>query len=166
MTASIDWVETIVLWVHLLSAVLFVGGSLFFWLVLEPVTRARSGNESERTAFVGAVARRFGTFSTPLLVVLVVTGLYNASWYLPTTSALWTSLSGEVLLAKALTVVVLIALVYLHGLYYGPKIVRLAREQRYDELRALRRRSRTVSFVNLALMVVVLFEAALLQTVP
>ncbi|EQD45792.1 conserved hypothetical protein, membrane [mine drainage metagenome] len=155
-----------VLYVHLGAAVLFVGGSFFFWLVLEPVTYTLNRDESERTALVAKVARRFGQFTHPLLVILVASGIYNATWYLPSPSALTTTAAGELLLAKGLTVVVLIVLIYLHGAYYGPKIVRLARERRYDDLRALRRRSRAVSMINLALMLAVLLLAVLLQSYP
>jgi len=155
-----------VLYVHLFAAVLFVGGSFFFWLILEPVTYTLARDESERTALVARVARRFGQFTHPLLVVLVATGIFNATWYLPSLSALTTTPAGELLLTKGLVVVLLIALIYLHGAYYGPRIVRLARERRYDELRALRRRSRTVSMINLALMLAVLLLAVLLQSYP
>lgn len=158
--------EIAVLYVHLFAAVLFVGGSFFFWLILEPVTYTLTRDESERTALVARVARRFGQFTNPLLILLVATGIYNATWYLPSLLALTTTPGGELLLAKGLVVAVLIALIYLHGAYYGPKIVRLARERRYDELRALRRRSRTVSMINLALMLAVLLLAVLLQSYP
>ncbi len=155
-----------VLYVHLFAAVLFVGGSFFFWLILEPVSYTLHRDESERTAMVAKVARRFGQFTNPTLVILVATGLFNATWYLPSLSALTTTPGGEVLLAKGLVVVVLVALIYLHGAYYGPKIVRLARERRFADLRALRRRSRTVSMINLALMLAVLLLAVLLQAYP
>ncbi len=158
--------EIAVLYVHLFAAVLFVGGSFFFWLILEPVTYTLTRDESERTALVARVARRFGQFTNPLLILLVATGIYNATWYLPSLLALTTTPGGELLLTKGLVVAVLIALIYLHGAYYGPKIVRLARERRYDELRALRRRSRAVSMINLALMLAVLLLAVLLQSYP
>ena len=158
--------EIAVLYVHLFAAVLFVGGSFFFWLILEPVTYSLTRDESERTALVARVARRFGQFTNPLLILLVATGIYNATWYLPSLSALTMTPGGELLLTKGLVVAVLIALIYLHGAYYGPKIVRLARERRYDELRALRRRSRAVSMINLALMLAVLLLAVLLQSYP
>ncbi len=163
--SALAWIDAAVLAVHLVSAVLFVGGSLFFWLVVEPASYALGLDEAARTAVIGRLARRFGRITTPLLVILVGTGLYNASWYLPSVGALTTTVPGEVLLAKSVVVAGLIVLIYVHGAYYGPRIVRLARERRYDELRALRRRSRAVSFANLALMLVVLVLAVVLQSV-
>ncbi len=166
MVGPLQALQLAVLAVHLTSAVLFVGGSLFFWLVLEPASHEALPQEGERTVLVGRVARRFGRFTTPLLVVLIVTGLYNASWYLPGPGALFGTFFGQVLLAKSVTVAVLVALVYLHGRYYGPKIVALARAGKIDELQALRRRSRKVSYLNLGLMVVVLALAVVLQAGP
>ncbi len=119
-----------------------------------------------RTKLMGQMARRFGRWTNPLLVILVLTGLYNASWYLPTPGALLTTVGGQVLLAKSVAVAVLIALIYVHGLYYGRRIVRLAREGKLDELRRVRRHSRVVSVVNLTLMLVILGLAVVLQMPP
>ncbi len=159
-------VALVILWVHLVSAVLFVGGSFFIWLVVDPVSYLVTSDEAARTKLMGQMARRFGRWTHPLLAVLVLTGLYNASWYLPSTGALLTTPEGQILLAKALAVAALIALIYVHGLYYGRRIVRLAREGKIDELRQVRRHSRVVSWVNLSLMLVILGLAVLLQMPP
>lgn len=161
-----DLLETTVLGIHLVSAVLFVGGSFFIWLVVEPVSHRLGLEEAARTRLIAQLARRFGSWSTPLLVVLVLTGLYNVSWYLPSTAALTTTVGGQVLLAKVVVVGALIVLIYAHGLYYGPKISALARAGDVDGLRKVRRVSRVISYTNLGLMLVVLALAALLQTVP
>lgn len=161
-----DVIALAVLWVHLLSAVLFVGGSFFIWLVVDPVSHLVTNDEAARTKLMGQMARRFGRWTNPLLVILVLTGLYNASWYLPSTGALLTTFGGLVLLAKAVAVALLIVLIYVHGLYYGRRIVRLAREGKFDELRQVRRHSRVVSFVNLTLMLVILGFAVVLQMPP
>lgn len=157
--------QAAVLAVHLFSAVLFVGGSFFLWLVVEPVSHRLAPDEAARTRMMGQFARRFGTFSTSLLIVLVLTGLYNATWYLPSTADLLSTAAGRFLLAKGLVVVVLIALIYVHGLYFGRKISALARAGDVEGLRAVRRVSRRISYTNLGLMVVVLALAAILQVV-
>ncbi len=160
-----DWVDAAVLWVHLFSAVLFVGGSFFMWLVLEPVSHRVMTDEAARTLLVGRVARRFGQFTTPLLVVLIVTGLYNATWYLPSPASPLSTLGGRILVVKAVAVAVLVALIYAHGIYFGRKISRLAREGKVDALRQIRRKSRVVSYANLGLMLAVLGLAVALQMV-
>ncbi len=161
----IEWVDAAILWVHLFSAVLFVGGSFFMWLVVEPVSYRLGVDEAARTQLVGRLARRFGQVVTPLLVVLVVTGLYNASWYLPTPASPLSSLGGQVLIAKSGLVVLLVVLIYVHGFYFGRKISRLAREGQVEALRQVRRKSRLVAYANLGLMLVVLALAVALQLV-
>lgn len=158
--------DAVVLWVHLFTAVLFVGGSLFMWLVVVPVSHRFAKDESERTQIVGKIAKEFGRFVTPALAVLVLTGLYNVSWYLPTPGALFDTLLGALLLVKVVLVVVLVALIYVANVYFGKRIVKLARENRLEELKAIRKKSRLVSFTNLFLMLVILVLAALMQTPP
>ena len=158
--------DAAILYTHLVAAVLFVGGSFFIWLVVDPVSYQLAADESARTALIGRVARRFGRWTNGLLLVLVLTGLYNAWVYLGTPGTGWGSAAADVLLVKMGVVAVLIGLIYLHGAYYGPRIVRLARAGKLDELRALRRRSRVISYANLALMLAVLLLAVVLQMPP
>ncbi len=160
-----EWVDAAVLGVHLFSAVLFVGGSFFMWLVLEPVSHRVTTDEAARTLLVGRIARRFGQLTTPLLVVLIVTGLYNATWYLPSLASPLSTLGGQILVVKAVAVAVLVALVYTHGLYFGRRIGRLAREGKVDALRQIRRKSRLVAYANLGLMLAILGLAVVLQMV-
>lgn len=164
-SGTLAWVDATVLGVHLFSAVLFVGGSFFMWLVVEPVSYRLASDEAARTQLVGRLARGFGRMATSLLVVLIVTGLYNATWYLPSLSDPWSSLPGRLLIVKAALVALLVALVYVHGLYFGRRIGRLAREGRVDALREVRRRSRLVAYANLGLMLAILGFAVALQMV-
>lgn len=156
-------IDVVILWVHLFSAVLFVGGSFFIWMVVMPASHLVAKDESERTLIVGKIAKQFGRITNPTLVVLVLTGIYNASWYLPSVNALLDTYTGKLLLTKTILVVILLVLIYTHNVYFGRKIVRLAAEKKLDELRALRRRSRLVSFANLSIMVAILLLATMMQ---
>ena len=155
--------DAVILWVHLLSAVFFVGGSFFMWLVVVPSSRMIAGDESERTQIVGKIAKQFGSFTNVVLVILVLTGIYNATWYLPSPSALFDTYTGNILLVKVVLVAALLLLIYVHNVYFGKRIVQYARERRLEELNAIRKRSRVVSAANLALMLLVLLFAILLQ---
>jgi copper resistance protein D len=155
--------QAAVLWVHLFSAVLFVGGSFFMWIVVIPASHLITQDESERTQIVGKIAKGFGRIAIATLVILVLTGIYNATWYLSSFSDLFNTSGGMILLTKSVLVVVLIVLIFVSNVYFGRRIVQLAREKRIDELKILRRRSRLVSFTNLALMIVILVLAVLMQ---
>ena len=157
--------NVVMLWLHLFSAVLFVGGSFFIWLVVMPASHLFAKDESERTQIIGKIAREFGRITTPTLVVLILTGIYNASWYLPSFGSLFAfkSYGATVLFVKVILVIILVVLVYVHGAYYGSKISRLARERDTEGLKAVRRNSRIVSYANLALMIAILILAVMLQ---
>jgi len=157
--------DVLVLWVHLFAAVLFVGGSFFMWLVIVPASRLITKDESERTRIVGKMARSFGNLTNPTLAVLILTGLYNATWYLQSATGL-SEYPGTILLAKIILVAILLILIYVHNVYFGKRIMHLAEEGRLDELRRLRRRSRVVSAANLSLMAAILLMAVMLQMPP
>lgn len=158
--------DAVILWVHLFSAVLFVGGSFFMWLVVVPASHLFAKDESERTQIVGKIAKGFGRITNPILIILLLTGIYNASWYLPSMDALFSTTGGEILLIKTILVVALLILIYTHNVYFGRKIVLFAREKRLEELKAIRKKSRIVSMANLSLMIGILFLAVLLQMPP
>ncbi len=157
-----DFLQAAVLFLHLFTAVIFVGGSFFMTLVVVPASRLITEDESQRTQIVGKIARTFGRVSIPALLVLVFSGLYNLSWYIPL-SDLLTTYYGRVLTSKIVAVGVLLVLVFVHNAFYGMKTVQLAKEGQFEELRNLRKRSRLVSYANLTLMVITLALAAALQ---
>ncbi len=156
-------VDLIVLWLHLFFAIVFIGGSFFIWFVVWPASYEVTDDESLRTQIVGKIAKRFAYFTHVSLAVLVVTGLYNATWYLPSPSALFNSTGGLILLAKSLTVLVGIIIIYVNNLYHGKKIMRLSREKRYDEMKIIRRRTHLLSYISLGLLFVITILAAALQ---
>ncbi|MDG6934268.1 MAG: CopD family protein [Nitrososphaerota archaeon] len=161
---GISLLDAIVLWIHLFSAVIFVGGSFFMWMVVMPATRLVAKDEAERTLLVGKIAKQFGRLVTPLLVVIVLTGIYNATWYLPSFGSILYTYGGLLLFTKSVLTIVLIVLIYVHNVYFGRKIVKLAREHDVDGLKSIRRRSRVISMTNLVLMALILLFAVLMQS--
>ena len=157
-----------ILWIHLFSAVMFVGGSFFIWLVVMPASHLFSKDEAERTQIIGKIAKQFGKITNPTLIVLILSGIYNATWYLPSINSLlaFQSYEAQVLFVKVVLVAVLVVLIYVHGAYYGRKIVALAQNHDIEGLKAVRRKSRLVSMVNLALMMLILLLAVMLQMSP
>jgi putative copper resistance protein D len=156
--------DAIILWIHLFSAIIFLGGSFFMWIVVMPATKLVAKDEAERTLLVGKIAKQFGRLVTPLLIVIVLTGLYNATWYLPSFGSLFYRYDGLLLLTKSALTAALIVLIYIHNVYFGRKIVRMARERNVEGLKSVRRRSRVVSMTNLVLMTLILLFAVLMQT--
>lgn len=68
-------------WVHVLSAMTWIGGMLFIALVLVPAARGL-GDATLRTRLVQETGRRFRTIAWIALALLVTTGLLNL-WMAP-----------------------------------------------------------------------------------
>ncbi len=133
------------------------------WLVVVPVSYHMGKEESERTLIVGKIAKEFGRMTNIVLAILVLTGIYNVTWYLPSMSSLFTTTDGLYLLTKVILVGILIAMIYGNNIYFGRRTTRFAREKKFEELKALRRKSRVISFTSLGLMAAILFLAVMLQ---
>lgn len=147
---------------HLFTAVFFVGGSFFFWLVVIPSSRLLTSDEAERTQIVGKIAKRFGKTIHPVLAVIIVTGLYNARWYMISAGNML-AYPGSIILTKMVLVMVLIVLIYVHNVYFGKKIISAAKDRNLIELSKIRKVSRLISSTNLILMGVILLLAVLMQ---
>ena len=159
-------VNVAILWIHLLSAIIFVGGSFFIWLIVVPVSRVLAKDERERTDLVAKIAKRFGQLVNPTLGILLLTGVYNATWYLPSFGSLFTTFLGQILLLKVALVAVLVFLVYFNNIVYARRIVKDAREGRMQDLQEVRKISRLISFTNLALMITIVLLSVVLRAPP
>ena len=145
----------LVLWVHLFSAIVLVGGSFFIWFVVWPASYKITEDEAARTRMVGRIAKRFAYFTHGSLTALVLTGLYLAGPYLESPGLILSSLRGEVLLVKVAVVLVAISLTYTNNIYHGRKIMRLAAQGRLEDLKRVRRLTHLASYVTLGLLVLI-----------
>lgn len=163
----------IALYVHVVAAIIFVGGSLFIWLALMP--GIKDVPEDVRNQVVVRVTKRFGRVVDISLIVLILTGIYNATWYLGDLG--FNTLGAHILIVKAALVVVLVFTIYFNNLYLGRRISAAVREmratqdeERREQLRArlasIRRTSHAFSYLNIALMLTVVLLAVMLQLPP
>lgn len=149
------------LWLHLFSAILFIGGSFFMWIVIVPASKEVISNEAERTIIVAKISKKFARITPMLLITLIATGIINATWYLPIGASF--SLYNEYLvIAMVALTSLLILLMYGPGRYYGRMISRLAGEGKVAELKKLRRKSSIISAINLGIMVAITIVAVLM----
>jgi putative copper resistance protein D len=113
---------------HILSAIIWVGGMFFLALVVVPV--ARGLPPAERAALFGAVGRRFRAVGWGCIGVLLVTGVVNMSYRGVTldnvfTAELWASPFGSTLALKVAVVVALLILSAVHDFVLGPRSMRV-----------------------------------------
>ncbi len=148
--------NSIILWLHLVTAMFFVGGSLFVWWVVIPASYRLTQDEERRTEIVATIARVFGRVVGPVIILLVATGIYNATWYLNSFGELFRDAKGRTLLAKCLLTLLLLVLIGVHDVYFSRKIRRLAGEKRMVELARVRRWSHVVSAASVVVMAAIL----------
>ncbi len=150
-------------WIHIVAAMLWVGGALFIFVVLSPVIRGEF-DRKERTLLFAKVGRRFNSVSLVALLLLATTGAYNGWFRLRSLELLFTTYYGQLLLLKLALVAVVIALTYLHSYRLTPKLESLALSGIVEspEAKALRGKTITLSVVQLILNLLVVFIAVLL----
>ena len=157
-------IDILILWIHIFAAIIFVGGSFFIWLVVWPVSYTLTDDEKERTRIVGKIAKRFAYFTHSSLLILIITGIYNATWYLRGgISALTGTTGGRILLVKSILVIVVIAIIYSNNLYHGKLITRLVSEGKLEKVVKIRKRTHILSFISLGLLLAITGLATALQ---
>ncbi len=130
-------------YVHLLSAVVWVGGMLFLALVAVPVLRGLP--DRPRAELVARMGERFRPVAWTCIALLVLTGVVNlayrgVTWESVVTGQLWESPFGRVLAWKLGFVAAAVLLSALHDFYLGPASTRLLRQGNPDGRQALRLR--------------------------
>jgi len=115
-------------WLHILAAVIWIGGMLFLSLVAVPVLR-QVDSPLLRTDLFRKMAWRFRRLVWVCLAVLILTGIVNVAYYGDTTPG---APYLKVLGIKLGLVVVLVAMGVAHDFIIGP---RAARAQSRDGLR-------------------------------
>ena len=162
------WVWTTIRWIHLLSAITWIGGQVFIVLVLLPIMRAALPSD-ERTLLFAGVGERFALVSWAALAVLVVTGILNGERRGIVWGELLTSSYGRRLAIKLGLVAVVIVVTLVHALYFGRRLAVMAEQARLAatvdeaaarERRRLRRASIVLSSVNLLLNLATVLLAA------
>jgi copper resistance protein D len=154
------------MWVHLIAAIVWIGGLAFIAMVLVPVLR-RSEPRAQALALLRAAGRKFMRIAYASLATLVVTGAVNlylkagASW--SAVSALWPTTYGRLLAAKLVLVVLIVATALYHDFVVGPAAARaLERDAASPEAARLRATASWLGRLNMLLSLAVMTLALLL----
>jgi uncharacterized membrane protein len=112
----------VLVWMHLLAAVVWVGGMIFLSLVLVPILK-RDSFAAQRGTLIRAVALRFRALGWGAVAVLLTTGplLMAARGWPLTDPRRWPA----VLVGKLLLVTGVLVLAALHDFLIGPRVSRL-----------------------------------------
>jgi putative copper resistance protein D len=151
---------------HIVSAIVWVGGMLFMTMVLVPAIR-QPGLREHAVRLIKESGRRFKRVGWACLITLVVTGFTNL--YLKgygqamQTGEFWTSPFGLILAHKIALVVLIIILAIVHDIWVGPRaVVQMEAAPDQDATQRLRKRASWMGRINLLLSLIVVILAIIL----
>ncbi len=116
-------------WLHILAAILWLGGKFFTSLVLNPVLRSNISLE-QRAEIALAISARLKYVNWGSLVVLIITGFISAVQRIPEPNVLFSTWHGKTLLAKVLLVATMVALSAAHTFFLIPRLKLLESSER------------------------------------
>lgn len=157
--------DALITWAHLISASIWVGGSLFIGVILAPLLKTFSESIEERLAIMIRVGRKFNKIAIPSLAILIFTGLYNSYNFLNKPDSLFSTNYGIILVIKIILVIILLVAFALHVRIIRSEIERKinSKEMSQELVQKLRSKiillGRFIVFVS----VIILLMAAMLD---
>ena len=154
------------MWLHLLAAIVWIGGLAFISMVLAPTLRDPS-MRAQAVPLLRAAGRKFMRVGYASLLVLVVTGVTSAvlkaGGSFAAVAAWWPTTYGRLLAAKLTLVALVIALSLYHDFAVGPAATRaMQADPGGVGALALRRRAALIGRANVLLSLVIMTLALLL----
>lgn len=143
----------VVLLIHVLSAIVWLGGMFFISLVLVPSLR-KLEPPIKRTEVLSATARRFSLVSWAAILVLLITGVINSAnrgvtVHLISSGTFFSYPFGIILTVKVFLVLVMILISAIHDFILGPKLIKLTKIERPspDSTKSLAKKRKVVSWL-------------------
>ena len=158
--------QAIITWIHLTSAAIWVGGSLFIGVVLAPILKTMSYSLEERLQLMIRVGRRFNKIAIPSLIILIITGVYNSHTFLSNSELLLSTSYGNILFIKIILVFLLIGTYVIHVRIIRKDVEEkiMSKEMSEKQVQKLRIKIIVLGEIVVVLSVVILFLAALLNS--
>ncbi|HET6516904.1 MAG TPA: DUF4149 domain-containing protein [Nitrosopumilaceae archaeon] len=157
--------QAIITWIHLVSAAVWVGGSLFIGAVLAPLLKKMSMPLEERIQMMVQVGRRFNKIAVPSLIILIITGLYNSQQVLTNPDKLLSTSYGSFLVIKIILVIALVIAFIVHVRIIRKDVEEkiISKEMTEKQIQKLRKKIIILGEIIVVISVAVLFFAALLD---
>ncbi len=157
--------QAIITWIHLVSAAIWVGGSLFIGIVFSPLLKTIANSLEERMQIMIRVGRRFNKIAVPSLIILMVTGLYNSHVLLSKPELLVATSYGIFLIIKIILVVALVVIYAIHVRLIRKDIEEKIMSNQMPEyqIQKLRKKIIILGEITVVLSLAILFLASLLD---
>ncbi|MEX2314042.1 MAG: CopD family protein [Nitrosopumilaceae archaeon] len=158
--------QAIITWIHLTSAAIWVGGSLFIGTVLAPILKSMSYSLEERLQIMIRVGRRFNKIAIPSLIILIGTGIYNSYSFFNNYELLFSTSYGNLLTIKIILVMALIITYLIHVRIIRKDIEEQIMSKKMSEQQIKKLRSKIIILGEIIVIISVgiLFMAALLNS--
>ncbi|MBS3925313.1 MAG: CopD family protein [Nitrosarchaeum sp.] len=157
--------QAIIMWIHLLAAAIWVGGSLFIGIVFSPLLKTMYGSIEERLQIMIKVGKRFNKIAVPSLIILMGTGLYNSHVLLSKPDLLMATSYGNFLIIKIILVIALIITYIIHVRVIRKDVEEkiMSKQMSTQQIQKLRKKIIILGEITVILSVAILFFAALLD---
>ncbi|MBI4455301.1 MAG: DUF4149 domain-containing protein [Acidobacteria bacterium] len=156
----------IAVWLHILAAIIWIGGMAFLGMVLAPYAR-RPEQRDIAISMIRWTGMRFRSIGWVCIGLLILTGLFSVSYrgygWQDLSSPFWQSSFGHTLGLKFSLLAVILLLSLLHDFIIGPRAGAISQTNpSSSQARRLRRQAAWIGRVNLLLAVVVVALAVIL----
>ena len=157
--------QAIITWIHLVSAAIWVGGSLFIGIVFSPLLKTITNSLEERMKIMIRVGRRFNKIAVPSLIILMATGLYSSHVLLSKPELLVSTSYGTFLIIKIILVVILVITYVIHARVIRKDVEEkiMSNQMSEPEIQKLRKKIIILGEITVVLSVAILFFASLLD---
>jgi len=158
-------IEALITWAHLVSAAIWVGGSLFIGVVLAPLLKTITESAEQRLTIMIRVGRKFNRIAIPSLVILIITGIYKSYSLLIKPELIFSTNYGTILVIKIILVTILIGIFITHVRIIRPQIEKKIelKEMSNDSFQKLRSTIISLGRIIVIISVIILLLAALLN---
>ena len=157
--------QAILTWIHLVSAAIWVGGSLFIGIVFSPLLKTMTNSVQERMEIMIRVGRRFNKIAVPSLIILMATGLYSSHALLAKPDLLVATSYGTFLIIKIILVIALIITYIVHVRVIRKDVEHeiMSKQMTEANIQKLRKKIIILGEVTVVLSIAILFFASLLD---
>ncbi|MBT8173630.1 MAG: CopD family protein [Nitrosopumilus sp.] len=157
--------QAILTWIHLVSAAIWVGGSLFIGIVFSPLLKTMTNSIEERMQIMIRVGRRFNKVAVPSLIILMATGLYSSHMLLGKPELLVATSYGTFLIIKIILVVGLVVTYAIHVRVIRKDIEEkiMSNQMSEPQIQKLRKKIIILGEITVVLSIAILFFASLLD---
>jgi uncharacterized membrane protein len=157
--------QALLTWVHLISAAIWVGGSLFIGIVFSPLLKTMTNSLEERMQIMIRVGRRFNKIAVPSLIILMATGLYSSHVLLGKPELLVATSYGVFLIIKIILVIALIITYIVHVRVIRKDVEEkiMSNQMSENQIQKLRKKIIILGEITVVLSLAILFFASFLD---